>query len=206
LKYFKPSYAHDELVEHFLLTPADLQFVLALRGDANRCGAALLLKVLPYLGYVPDGFGQIPQEVRAFIAVKRVRLQEVNLDHCHISVIQGKGGKDRSVLFPARRSPSDFSFRVQPPPALLDPEDRDNDLRTRRSFRHKRTHRAPRSTSASPARIAFRRTLVVCKRTLGPAMTPPVSRLVSRSSTRLERRSARSTFAESLVSVISASA
>jgi len=42
--HFKPSYVHDELVEHFLL------------------------KVLPYLGYVPEGFGQIPQEVRAFIA------------------------------------------------------------------------------------------------------------------------------------------
>ena len=66
--HFKPSYSHDELVEHFLLTPAELQFVLALRGDANRCGAALLLKVLPYLGYVPEGFGQIPQAVRAFIA------------------------------------------------------------------------------------------------------------------------------------------
>jgi len=66
--HFKPSYVHDELVEHFLLTPADLQFVLAFRGDGNRCGAALLLKVLPYLGYVPEGFGQIPQEVRAFIA------------------------------------------------------------------------------------------------------------------------------------------
>jgi Domain of unknown function (DUF4158) len=51
--HFKPSYPHDELVEHFLLTPADLQFVLAFRGDANRLGVALLLKVLPYLGYVP---------------------------------------------------------------------------------------------------------------------------------------------------------
>ena len=66
--HFKPSYSHDELVEHFLLTPAELQFVLALRGDANRCGAALLLKLLPYLGHVPEGLGQIPQAVRAFIA------------------------------------------------------------------------------------------------------------------------------------------
>jgi Domain of unknown function (DUF4158) len=66
--HFKPSYPHDELVEHFLLTPADLQFVLAFRGDANRLGVALLLKVLPYLGYVPEGFGQIPPEVRTFIA------------------------------------------------------------------------------------------------------------------------------------------
>ena len=66
--HFKPSYSHDELVEHFLLTPAELQFVLALRGDANRCGAALLLKLLPYLGYVPEALGQIPQAVRAFMA------------------------------------------------------------------------------------------------------------------------------------------
>ena len=66
--HFKPSYSHNELVAHFLLTPAELQLVLALRGDANRCGAALLPKVLPYLGHVPEGFGQIPQEVRAFIA------------------------------------------------------------------------------------------------------------------------------------------
>ena len=25
---FKPSYTHEELVEHFLLTPADLQLVV----------------------------------------------------------------------------------------------------------------------------------------------------------------------------------
>ncbi len=34
---FQPSYSHEELVEHFLLTPADLQLVLACRGEANRC-------------------------------------------------------------------------------------------------------------------------------------------------------------------------
>ena len=44
--YFKPCYKHEELVEHFLLTPADLQLVLTCRGDANRCGMALLLKAL----------------------------------------------------------------------------------------------------------------------------------------------------------------
>jgi hypothetical protein len=65
---FQPSYSHEELVEHFLLTPADLQLVLACRGEANRCGMALLLKALTYLGYVPDGLEQIPAEVRAFVA------------------------------------------------------------------------------------------------------------------------------------------
>ena len=44
--HFNVSYSHDELVEHFLLTPADLQLVLACRGEANRCGMALLLKAL----------------------------------------------------------------------------------------------------------------------------------------------------------------
>ena len=29
-----------------------------------------------------------------------VRRQDVDLDHCQIRVVQGKGGKDRSVLFP----------------------------------------------------------------------------------------------------------
>jgi len=64
---FHSSYSHEELVEHFLLTPAELHFVLTFRGEPNRCGVALLLKVLPYLGYVPEKLGDIPQEVRAFI-------------------------------------------------------------------------------------------------------------------------------------------
>jgi len=65
--HFHSSYSHERLVEHFLLTPAELHFVLTFRGEPNRCGVALLLKVLPYLGYVPEKLGDIPQEVRAFI-------------------------------------------------------------------------------------------------------------------------------------------
>jgi hypothetical protein len=41
------------MVEHFLLTPADLTPVLACRGHVNSCGMALLRKTLPYLGYGP---------------------------------------------------------------------------------------------------------------------------------------------------------
>jgi uncharacterized protein DUF4158 len=66
--HFKTSYTHEELVEHFLLTPADLQLVLTCRGEANRCGMALLLKALTYLGYVPDSLDCVPCEVRSFIA------------------------------------------------------------------------------------------------------------------------------------------
>ena len=59
----RSSYSHEEMVEHFLLTPAELQLVLTCRGDANRCGMALLLKTISHLGYVPDPMPQIPEEV-----------------------------------------------------------------------------------------------------------------------------------------------
>lgn len=65
---FRSSYSHEEMVEHFLLTPAELQLVLTCRGDVNRCGMALLLKTLSHLGYVPDQMPQIPEEVRSFVA------------------------------------------------------------------------------------------------------------------------------------------
>ena len=65
---FRSSYSHEEMVEHFLLTPAELQLALACCGDANRCGMALLLKTLSHLGYVPDQMPQIPEEVRSFVA------------------------------------------------------------------------------------------------------------------------------------------
>ncbi len=65
---FRSSYSHEEMVEHFLLTPAELQLVLTCRGDANRCGMALLLKTISHLGYVPDPMPRIPEEVRVFVA------------------------------------------------------------------------------------------------------------------------------------------
>jgi hypothetical protein len=49
------------------LTPAELQLVLGCRGDANRCGMALLLKTLSHLGYIPDPMPRIPAEVRSFV-------------------------------------------------------------------------------------------------------------------------------------------
>jgi hypothetical protein len=44
---FQPSYSHEDLVEDFLLTPGELDLVLKCRGDANRCGMALLLGLPP---------------------------------------------------------------------------------------------------------------------------------------------------------------
>jgi hypothetical protein len=67
---FQSSYTHEEMVEHFLLTPADLSLVFACRGHVNRCGMALLLKTLPYLGYVPESLDRIPPEVHTFVAAQ----------------------------------------------------------------------------------------------------------------------------------------
>jgi hypothetical protein len=65
---FQPSYSHEDLVEHFLLTPGELALVLKCRGDASRCGMALLLKTLPHLGYLPGRLDEIPPEVCEFVA------------------------------------------------------------------------------------------------------------------------------------------
>jgi hypothetical protein len=67
---FRSSYSHEEMVEHFLLTPAELQLVLTCRGDVNRCGMALLLKTISHLGYVPDPMPQIPEEVRVPLSLE----------------------------------------------------------------------------------------------------------------------------------------
>jgi Domain of unknown function (DUF4158) len=67
---FQSSYTHEEMVEHFLLTPADLSLVFACRGHVNCCGMALPLKTLPYLGYVPESLDRIPPEVHTFVAAQ----------------------------------------------------------------------------------------------------------------------------------------
>jgi hypothetical protein len=65
---FKASYTHEELVEHFLLSPAEHALIATCRGAVNRHGAAVLLKAVQYLGYFPDDLRQVPETVRTFIA------------------------------------------------------------------------------------------------------------------------------------------
>jgi hypothetical protein len=65
---FKASYAHEELVEHFLLSSAEHALVDTCRGDVNRHGVAVLLKAVQYPGYFPDDLQQVPEAVRTFIA------------------------------------------------------------------------------------------------------------------------------------------
>jgi len=58
--HFRALYAHEELVEHFLLAPHERLLISQLRGDVNRHGAAVLLKSLSYLGYFPDNLDCVP--------------------------------------------------------------------------------------------------------------------------------------------------
>lgn len=64
---FKATYTHDELIEHFLLSPAERALVDTCRGDINRHGVAVLLKAVQYLGYFPTDLRQAPSNVRLFI-------------------------------------------------------------------------------------------------------------------------------------------
>jgi Domain of unknown function (DUF4158) len=65
---FKVTYTHEELVEHFLLNPAERALVDTCRGEMNRHGVAVLLKAVQYLGYFPDDLRHVPIVVRTFIA------------------------------------------------------------------------------------------------------------------------------------------
>jgi hypothetical protein len=65
---FKATYAHEELVEHFLLSPGEQALIDTCRGDVNRHGMAVLLKAGQYLGSFPDDFRHVPQDVKTFIA------------------------------------------------------------------------------------------------------------------------------------------
>jgi len=65
---FQKSYSHEELIEHFTLDEIDREFIAQLRGDANRHGAAILLKSLQHLGYFPQHINEIPNQIKAFVA------------------------------------------------------------------------------------------------------------------------------------------
>jgi hypothetical protein len=65
---FNATYTHDELVEHFLLTPAERAVVDTCYGEVNRHGVAVLLKAVQYVGYFPSDLSQVPAAVRTFLA------------------------------------------------------------------------------------------------------------------------------------------
>lgn len=65
---FRATYTHEELVEHFLLQPDEVEFLRSFRSEVNRNGVALLLKSVAYLGYVPPALTTVPEVVRTFMA------------------------------------------------------------------------------------------------------------------------------------------
>ena len=66
---FQSSYTHEEMVEHFLLTPADLSLVFACRGHVNRCGMACCSK--PCLTWATSRkVWTILPEVHTFVAAQ----------------------------------------------------------------------------------------------------------------------------------------
>jgi Domain of unknown function (DUF4158)/Tn3 transposase DDE domain len=73
---FKATYTHEELVEHFLLSPAEHALIATCRGDVNRHGVAVLLKAVQYLGYFPNDFREVPPEVCTFIFATNSREQQ----------------------------------------------------------------------------------------------------------------------------------
>jgi hypothetical protein len=78
---FKATYTQDELIEHFLLTPAERALVDTSRGEMNRQGVAVLLKALQYLGYFPDSLQQVPLDVRTFIGHQLQLLWDSTADY-----------------------------------------------------------------------------------------------------------------------------
>jgi Domain of unknown function (DUF4158) len=97
---FKATYTHDELVEHFLLSPADHAMVETCYGDANRHSVAALLKSLHYLGYFPSDFQEVPPEVRTFIAQQLQLLWDCTAEYPwhsrtrdrHLALIRSRAG------------------------------------------------------------------------------------------------------------------
>jgi len=57
---FKAAYVHEELVEHFLLSPVERALVETCHGETNRHSVAVLLKTVQYLGYFPEDLQHVP--------------------------------------------------------------------------------------------------------------------------------------------------
>jgi hypothetical protein len=75
---FKTTYTHEELVEHFLLSPADRALIDTCYGDANRHGVAVLLKAVQYLLPIRPINFPLP-EFQAARKVKRRNTAKVTL-------------------------------------------------------------------------------------------------------------------------------
>jgi hypothetical protein len=126
---FKASYTHEELVEHFLLSPAEHALIATCRGDVNRHGAAVLLKAVQYLGYFPDDLRQVPETVRTFIAHQLQLLWDHTADYprhpstrdVHVALIRQHTG----LRFPTGRDKHELETWLRTHEALEAPTEED---------------------------------------------------------------------------------
>ena len=76
--------AERDLRQHFHLRQADRAFGATFRGATSRLGVALHLGLLRYLGYLPDEWvGQVPAELRAFVAGRWITPVSQLIPHYH---------------------------------------------------------------------------------------------------------------------------
>lgn len=126
---FKSSYTHEDLVEHFLLSPAEHALIATCRGDVTRHGVAVLLKAVQYLGYFPDDLQQVPETVRTFMAHQLQRLWDHTADYprhlstrdVHVALIRQHTG----LHFPTGRDKQALETWLRTHEALEAPTEED---------------------------------------------------------------------------------
>jgi TnpA family transposase len=126
---FTSSYTHEELVEHFLLSPAEHALIATCRGDVNRHGVAVLLKAVQYLGYFPDDLQQVPETVRTFMAHQLQLLWDHTADYprhpstrdVHVALIRQHTG----LHFPTGRDKQELETWLRTHEALEAPTEED---------------------------------------------------------------------------------
>ncbi len=114
-----PSISGDELLRHFTLTPAEIDFVAPGRGrsPSQRLGMAVQLCTLPWLGFVPSALTAAPAVAVARLATALSVDPEVlgaygdrdqiRSDHLRL-IVDRLGWKSAPVEGPARRELEQF--------------------------------------------------------------------------------------------------
>lgn len=82
---FQENYEEDELIEYFWMSADELEFVETFRSEVNRQAVAVLLKSLDYLGYLPGGFDEVPEQVKIFVAHQLNSLWEITAQYDWLS-------------------------------------------------------------------------------------------------------------------------
>lgn len=68
LNEFPPTIEDGDVLNHFFLSPSDLEQIILQRGDNNRLGFALLLCALRYIGFFPNNLQTAPVNALDYLA------------------------------------------------------------------------------------------------------------------------------------------